>query len=90
LNGIDEDGYCFSSRETMARALNISKSTLDDNLKKLLEEKLIRRTKVVSHNHTYYSYTVDIKRIIDIIEKKKQQELKGISAQRVLSVHAEG
>ena len=79
VRGIDEDGYCFASRDTMARALNISKSTLDSNLKKLVSRKLICKAQTVSHNHVYYQYSVNTSRIEKIILEKKQKELDGLS-----------
>lgn len=82
VKGKDEDGYCFASRETMAKVLNISKSTLDDNLKKLVNERLICRTKVISHSHTYHQYTANLKHIAELIKAKKEQELNAIYKQR--------
>lgn len=73
--GKDEDGYCFSSRETMAKSLNISLSTLDLNLKKLVSEKLICKSSCVSHNHVYPIYCVNVDHILKRVLESKRIEL---------------
>ena len=76
VNGIDEDGYCFATRERMSKDLNISMSTLDENLRKLLKRKLICKTTSTSRNHTIPMYCVNMDFAYKLYKEQKAAELK--------------